>query len=158
MPFANPGNVPSRGVHNHAGGSYEQASLQDQLDGDSFQGPITQIFGVAAAPDALNPHIAGNYVIGSGAVDPITLGLPFPGGPSTLQSSGAIGGDDGLCINIWSDTAFAHTVTLPSAKFARGTAALATVATFTAQRGAGITLRAWNGTWQVVAVSGVALA
>jgi hypothetical protein len=158
MPFQTPGNVPSRGVQNHASGAYTDAALQDQIDGDPFQGPITTLSGVAATPDALNPHIAGNYIIISGAVDPITLGLPLLGGPSTLQSSGAIGGDDGLTINIWSDTAFAHTVTLPSAKFARGTAALATTATFTAQRGAGMTIRAWNGTWQVISASGVALA
>ncbi len=154
MAFATQGNAPSRGIQNHGGGSYDESQRQDIIDGDSFQGPITKLLGVAGSPDAINPHIAGNYIIESGAVDPITLGLPNIGGPSTLQSSGAIGGDDGLTINIWSDTAFAHTVTLPSAEYAAG-AGLKTIATFAAQRGAGLTLRAWNGTWQVVSQSGI---
>jgi hypothetical protein len=151
MAFQTPGNASTRGVQNHSGGAFDQSAQQDVVDGDSFQGPLTQLFGVAANPDAINPHVSGNYMIMSAAVDPITLGVPITGGPS-------VGGDDGVSINIWSDTAFAHTVTLPSAKFARGSAGLATVGTFTAQRGAGCTLRAWNGTWQVVGVSNVAFA
>jgi hypothetical protein len=148
--FATPGNMPSRGLGNHSGGSFDQSQQQDIIDGDSLQGPVTQLFGVAATPDAINPHVSGNYIISSGAIDPITLGLPLPGGPSTLQANGAIGGDDGVSINIWSDSAFVHTVTLPSAHFANGTA-LATVITFKAFRGSGVTLRAWNGNWQVLA-------
>jgi hypothetical protein len=148
------GNMHCRGLLNHSGGSYDQASQQDECDADSFQAGITQLLGVAATPDVLNPHIAGNYIISSGAVDPVTLGLPFVGGPSTIQSNGAIGGDDNMTINIWSDTAFAHTVTLPSAGYATG-AGMKTIATFAAQRGAGMTLRAWNGTWQIIASIGI---
>lgn len=149
MAFQSVGNTPARGAQNHSGGVYDQSAQQDLVDADSFEGPITVLTGTTAGgnPDVINPHVAGNYIINSGAVDGITLGLPNPGGPSTLTAG--IGGDDGLTINIWSATAFAHTVVLPSAKFASGQALHGT-ATFPAFAGAGMTLRAWNGTWQVV--------
>jgi hypothetical protein len=137
MPLATPGNSPSRGIQNHSGGAYDESAKQDIVDGDSFEGPITLLTGVAANPDAINPHIAGNYVIDSGAVDPITLGLP------TAEV------DDGLTISIYSDTAFAHTVTLPSALFKPGTAPHS-LATFAAFAGAGLSLRAIDGAWHVV--------
>jgi hypothetical protein len=146
--FTIPGNAPSRGLGNHSGGAFDQSMMQDIVDSDSLQGQVTQLFGTTAGsnPDVLNPAGGGNYVISSGAVDGITLALPKVGGPS-------VGGQDGVTINIYSDTAFAHTVTLPSAGYAIGSAAPKTVATFTAQRGAGMTLRAWNGTWQVLSQS-----
>lgn len=140
MPLASPGNSPSRGVQNHSGGSYDGSAIQDLVDTDSFEGPITSLTGVAANPDAINPHIAGNYLIDSGAVDPITLGLP------TSEV------DDGLSINIWSDSNFAHTITLPSANFKTGKA-LTTVCTFPAFAGAGISLRAIDGFWHVIGAS-----
>src|ERR1700688_1444463 len=100
MPLNNPGNQPpSRGVQNHGGGAFDQSAQQDVVDTDSFQGPITSLTGVAANPDAINPHIAGNYIIDSAAVDPITLAAP------TAEV------DDGLSINVWSDSNFAHTIT-----------------------------------------------
>jgi hypothetical protein len=111
------------------------------MDTDAMQAGIITLVGVAANPDALNPHIAGNYIIDSGAVDPITLGLP------TAEV------DDGLSICIYSDSAFAHTVTLPSAGFKTGTAVAKTVATFAAFAGAGMMLRAIDGAWHVVSVS-----
>lgn len=135
MALATPGNTPSRGIQNHSGGAFDESMKQDLVDGDALQGPITKLLGVA---DVINPHIAGNYIISTGQVDAITLGLPTPGV------------DDGLSIDIVSDTAFAHTVTLPSAGYAVGTATPKTVATFTAQRGAGMFLRAFNGLWQVI--------
>jgi hypothetical protein len=145
MPFTNPGNTPSRGLQNHSGGAFDQSAMQDIVDADSMQGPITKLFGTTAGgnPDVISPLIAGNYIIESAAVDGITLALPTPGGPS-------VGGQDGLTIAIVSDTAFAHTVTLPSANYLVGSASPKTVATFTAQRGAGMFLRAWNGSWQVL--------
>jgi len=142
MPFATPGNTPSRGVQNHSGGSYDQSAQQDIVDGDSFQGPITNLVGVAANPDAINPHASGNYVIKSAALDPITLGAPLPGGPS-------VGGDDGVSINIWSDSAFAHTITAPAAIIKAGVA-VKTVITLPAFPGGGVTLRALNGFWHIV--------
>jgi hypothetical protein len=135
------GNTPSRGIQNHGGGSYDQSSMQDIMDGDSMQGGLTSLVGVAAAPDAINPHTSGNYIIDSTAVDPITLGLP------TSEV------DDGLSVSIYSDSAFAHTVTLPSAQFKTGTATPKTIATFAAFAGAGMTLRAMDGSWHVISVA-----
>jgi hypothetical protein len=132
------GNSFSRGMQNHGGGSFDGSAQQDIMDGDAFQGGITALSGTA---DVINPHIAGNYVIDSGSADAITIGLP------TAEV------DDGLSIAIYSDSAFAHTVTLPSAQFKVGYVAPKTVATFTAFAGAGLTLRAMDGGWEVVATS-----
>jgi hypothetical protein len=120
------------------GGAYTQDSQQDIIDGDSLQGGITLLTGTT---DAINPHIAGNYIIDTGSADAITLTAP------TAEV------DDNLSINIWSDTNFAHVVTA-TALFANGTA-LKTTATFAAFRGAGMTLRAVDGVWHVIASSGV---
>lgn len=114
--------------------------LQQNVDCDSFQGPITLLTGTA---DVINPHVSGNYVIKSTSADLMTLGAP------------TAGVDDNLCINIWSDTLFAHTITATTL-FANGTA-LKTTATFAAFRGAGMTLRAFNGVWQVIAATNVPL-
>jgi hypothetical protein len=114
--------------------------IQQIIDCDSLQGPITQLTGTA---DALNPHVSGNYIIKTGSADAITLTAP------------TVGTDDNLSINIWSDTLFAHTVTATSL-LANGTA-LKTTATFAAFRGAGITLRAFNGVWQVLNNTAVTL-
>jgi hypothetical protein len=133
-----PRGIAARGL----GGAYTPYNQQDIIDTDAFEGPITVLTGTT---DAINPHVPGNYIIAANAgasLDAITLGLP------------TAGVDDGLSINIYSDTAFAHTVTLPSTGFAAGLAAgLKTVATFTAGRGAGISLRAYNGVWQVIGIS-----
>lgn len=122
----------------NAGGAYSQDAIQDIIDGDSLQGGLIFLTGTT---DVINPHIAGNYVIDTGSADAITLGAP------TAEV------DDNLSLNIWSDTLFAHTVTA-TALFANGTA-LKTTATFAAFRGAGMTLRAMDGVWHVVASSGV---
>jgi hypothetical protein len=125
-----PRGIPARGL----GGAYAPREQQDIIDGDAFEGSITELSGTT---DAIDPTKPGNYIIKTGSADAITLGLP------------RAGIDDNLSIAIFSDTAFAHTVTLPSAQFANGTA-LATAATFKAFRGSGIVLRAYNGTWQVI--------
>lgn len=140
MALATQGNTPSRGVQNHSGGAFDESVKQDIVDGDSLQGPITLLTGVA---DAINPHVAGNYIIKTAAADLMTLAAPTPGV------------DDGLSIAIFSDTLFAHTLTA-TALLANGTA-LKTTATFAAFRGAGIMLRAFNGVWQVISVSNVPL-
>lgn len=116
------------------GGAYSPRHQKDIIDGDAFEGPITELSGTT---DAIDPTVAGNYVIKTAGVNAITLGLP------------RVGIDDNRSIAIFSDTANAHTVTLPSAQFANGTA-LATVVTFKAFRGSGVILRAYNGTWQVI--------
>jgi len=108
------------------------------MDGDSLQGGITFLTGTA---DAINPHFAGNYVVDTGAADLMTLAAP------TSEV------DDGLSINVWSDSNFAHTITATSL-FANGTA-LKTTATFAAFRGAGLGLRAMDGVWHVIAQTGI---
>jgi len=130
------------------GGTYTQDSQIDIGDGDCFQIAPTVLTGTTdAIPGfASGIHFGGNYVIETGAIDAITLPVP------TAEI------DDNLSLSIFSDTAFAHTVTLPGAFFAKGTAGLGTTATFTAGRGAGLILRAWNGTWQVLGQPGVAIA
>jgi hypothetical protein len=137
-----------RGIGARAlGGAYTQDCQQDLIDCDSLQqGPQTLTGTTDAIPGfAAAPHTGGNYVIEAGAADAITLPLP------TAEL------DDNLSINIWSDTLFAHTVTLPGVGFAGGAATLKTIATFAAFRGAGMTLRAWNGTWQIIGQSGITL-
>jgi hypothetical protein len=124
----------ARGLGPHVG-SFEKAAVNDITDGDAFQAPPTILTGSA---DAINPHASGNYIVTTAGVDAMTLGLP------------SAGVDDNLSIAIYSGSSNAHTVTLPSAQFANG-AALATVATFKANSGSGVVLRAWNGSWQVLA-------
>jgi len=123
-----------------AGGAYSQDAQQDLSDADAFEQAPVELSGTT---DAINPHVSGNYIIKTGSADAITLGLP------------TVGVDDNLSINIYSDTLFAHTVTLPSTGFATGAATIKTVATFAAFRGAGLTLRAYNGTWQALGQVGI---
>jgi hypothetical protein len=128
-----PHGIPAHGL----GGVYSPIGQQDIIDADSFEGPITLLSGTT---DAIDPTKAGNYIIVANAgagLDAMTIGTP------------RVGLDDNLSISIFSDTAFAHTLTAPGAIFAAGQA-LATVVTFKAFRGSFVTLRAWNGTWQVV--------
>jgi len=130
----------ARGLLMRSGGSFTQDSMQDVIDGDAFEGPITLLTGTA---DVINPHVSGNYIVKTGSADAMTLAAP------------TVGADDGLSISVFSDTLFAHTITATSL-FANGTA-LKTTATFAAFRGAGISLRAFNGVWQVIGVSNVPL-
>jgi len=120
------------------GGAYSQDAQQDNIDTDSFSAPITLLSGTT---DVIAPNAPGNYVIKTGQANAMTLAAP------------RVGIDDNVSINVWSDTLFAHTITA-TALFANGTA-LKTTATFAAFRGAGLTLRAFNGVWQVVSSSGV---
>ena len=121
-----------------AGGAYSADAQQDLVDTDPFQvGPIE----LSGTTDAINPHVPGNYVIKTGSANAITIGAPTPGV------------DDNLTIQIWSDTAQAHTVTAPSAIIAAGVA-LKTVMTFPAFRGAGVSLRAYNGVWHFIGGGG----
>lgn len=111
----------------------------DLTQTDAFQGIPVVLTGTA---DVLNPYAQStNYMINTGSADACTLILPVAGV------------DDNLSVAIWSATAFAHSVTLPSAKMANG-AALKTSATLAAFAGAGILLRAWQGTWQVIGSTG----
>lgn len=116
------------------GGAYSVDSQQDLQDANSFQGAIILLSGTT---DLINPQASGNYIVKTGSANAMTLAAP------------RVGLDDNLSINIWSDTLFAHTLTGSGAIFAAG-AALATTVTFKAFRGSGISLRAFNGVWQVV--------
>jgi len=124
----------------NAGGTYSSDAQKDLIDCDSFQGPFILLSGTT---DVLDPHNGGNYIVKTGSANAMTLAAP------------TAGADDGLTINVWSDTLFAHTITATTL-LANGTA-LKTTATFAAFRGAGITLRAFNGVWQVVGNTAVTL-
>ena len=123
----------ARGIQ-HYGAFSADTAAKDVIDTDALQAIPTILVGSA---DAIPQSTGGNFVINSAVVDAITLPLPIAGQ------------DDNLSLAIYSATAHAHTVTLPSAQFANG-AALATAATFKAYAGSGLLLRAWNGTWQVL--------
>lgn len=90
------------------------------------------------------PPVAGNYTLKGAAIDAMTLALP-----AVIN--------DGDIIMIYSDAAFAHTLTLPSAQFQLGlTPGNKTIATFGAFRGAGLTLRAQAvGAYTVLASNGI---
>lgn len=124
-----------------AGGAYDSGAQQDLIDCDPFQaGPIE----LSGTTDVLNPQQGGNYIVKTGGVNAMTLAAP------------RVGIDDGVCIQVWSDTANAHTITCPGAIVAAGEA-LKTVITFPAFRGGGVSLRAYNGVWQLVGQSFVAV-
>jgi hypothetical protein len=123
----------ARGVSSHAGGVYDASAMQDLIDGDAFQGPITVLSGTA---DVINAHVSGNYIVNTGSADAMTLGAP------------TVGVDDNVSIVIYSATAFAHTLTatglLQTGQNKTG------VLTFAAFAGCGCVLRAFNGKWQVI--------
>lgn len=128
----------SRGIGNRAvGGAYSQDCQQDLADCDCFQSQIISLQGTA---DVLNPHISGNYIIQSSAANAVTLTAP------------TAGADDGVTIALYVDSiTLAHTLTA-TALLANGTA-LKTTATPAQFKGAGLTLRAFNGVWQVISVT-----
>jgi hypothetical protein len=112
------------------------------LQTDPFQGTPTTLSGTA---DVINPYntAGNNYIITTGSADAATLALPI----STT--------DDNLCVAVFSNTAYAHTITLPSAHLQTGTgSALKTTITFPADPGAGVVLRAYQGNWQIVSTNG----
>lgn len=98
---------------------------------------------LAGLTDAI-PLQAGNYTIKSVAVDAMTLAVPAAG-------------QAGQVIMIYSDSAFAHTLTCPSAILQAGvTAGNKTVATFAAFKGAGLTLLATaQGSYTVLSSTGI---
>jgi len=90
---------------------------------------------LSGTADAINPAVPGFYVIKTGQADLMTLAAP----PASAE---------GNIIEIWSDTAFAHTLTATT--LLAGGTALKTTATYPAFRGAGMVLRACNGVWHVM--------
>lgn len=90
---------------------------------------------------AIPPHTPANYVITKAGVLADTLAAPTP---TT---------DDGIVILITSNTANAHTLTA-TGLFQCGTASV-NLATFAANAGAGLTLMAYQGKWNVLGSVGI---
>jgi hypothetical protein len=114
--------------------------------------PLSAVVGLAAgyniAPsilsgstDAIPPHVSGDYVLTHAGVDAATLAAP------TATT------DDGITIRVTSATANAHTITATG--LLQTGAAAVNVATFAAHAGASVTLRAYQGAWQVVASTAI---
>jgi uncharacterized 2Fe-2S/4Fe-4S cluster protein (DUF4445 family) len=94
-----------------------------------------------SASGAIAPRVQANYVITKAGVAALTLAAP------TATT------DDGLTITITSGTANAHTLTA-TGLLNTGSASV-NVATFAAFAGAGLTLVAYQGKWNVVASTGI---
>lgn len=94
-----------------------------------------------AASGAVDPHVSARYVITKAGIAALTLAAP------------TVGIDDGLTIVITSGTAYAHTLT------ATGLLNTGSVdvneATFAAYAGAGLTLIAYDGKWNVQSSIGI---
>ena len=96
---------------------------------------------LSGAADAIPPHVPHTYVVTKAGVDAMTLAAP------TATT------DDGLIIVVTSNTANAHTITA-TGLLQTGTASV-NVATFAAQKGAGVTLMAYQGKWNVLSSVGI---
>ena len=111
----------------------------------NWEVPITSLVSTTpqalAASAALPPHVAHTYVITKAGVAALTLAAP------TATT------DDGIEITLTSNTANAHTLTA-TGLLQTGTASV-NVATFAAQPGAGLTLMAYQGKWNVMAAVGI---
>jgi hypothetical protein len=131
----------SRGLFNHAGGSFDQAEILDIVQTDPFQSKYITV--LSGTTDAINPYNANgnNYVINTGSADATTLVAPVSGA------------DDGLVISLVSNTAYAHTLTSTGnlQTGASGTGVL----TMAAYAGCTILLRAYQGKWQLIGSVGI---
>lgn len=107
-------------------GSYTQSEQAANLGN-----PLVNQY-LLGADGAMDAHSAGRYCITKAGVCALTLGAPS-------------GRDDGMCITVYSDTAFAHTITA-TGLFADG-AGHVNLCTFAAQIGAQAVLMARNGKW-----------
>lgn len=91
--------------------------------------------------DAIDPSVPAFYVVRGTAINAMTLAQPAVG-------------DEGVIIDIWSASAYAHTVTAASNYFAVGASANKTVCTFPAFVGAGIKLRVCNQLYHLLGSGG----
>lgn len=105
------------------------------------QASITAI----TATGAIAVRPSGIYVITKAGVAAMTLAAPTTGAAGT--------GDDGVRLEIFSNTAYAHTITATG--LLNTGSAFVNVATFNARAGASLTLRAYGALWSVVAANGV---
>lgn len=99
------------------------------------------IISLTGTADAIPPHVAHTYVVNKAGTDAMTLAAP------TATT------DDGLQITITSNTANAHTLTA-TGLLLTGSASVNT-ATFAAQKGAGLTLMAYQAKWIVLSQIGI---
>lgn len=99
------------------------------------------IVSLTGSADALAPHTPHTYVVNKAGVDAMTLAAP------TATT------DDGIILVVTSNTANAHTITA-TGLLQTGTASVNT-ATFAAQKGASITLMAYQGKWNVLSANGI---
>jgi hypothetical protein len=103
-----------------------------------------------AASGAINPNVSQAYVITkSTAAAALTLAAPVAGAPIYNGQGQNIGGNDGVVISIFSNTAEAHTVTA-TGLLQTGSADV-NEATFAAYAGASLVLQAYKGLWNVIA-------
>jgi hypothetical protein len=107
--------------------------------------PDGSLIVLSGTADVLNAHSAQDYEVTSGSADLTTLAAPIAGDPS-------IGGDDGKIIRFTSTTAFAHKIT-STGNLQTGTSSVNSVA-LAANAGASVTLKAYNGFWQIIASNG----
>lgn len=117
-------------------------------------GPLTVYTGLT---DAL--AFPGIAVIASTDVDAATLTPPIAGpGSETaapiINSTGILG-QDGVRLEIISDSAHAHTVKNASDIFYDGSGTAYNTLTFAAQIGANCVLRAYNGIWVILSMENV---
>jgi hypothetical protein len=115
-------------------GAFTQDAVNKLLAGD---------FVTIAASGAINPHVAARYMITKAGVAAMTLAAPT----KTLE--------DGLRMEILSNTANAHTITA-TGLYADG-AGHVNLATFAAQIGARLELEAFQGKWFVRSAQGVTM-
>lgn len=112
----------------------------------SFSGAVTSsgsidTLSALTTNGAISPNTAANYVITKAGVLAATLAAP------------TAGTDDGKVILITSNTANAHTLTA-TGLLQTGSASV-NVATFAANAGAGLTLMAYQGKWNVLGSVGI---
>jgi len=98
---------------------------------------------LAGTTDAIPPHSSASYVVTGAAVDAMTLAAP------TATT------DDGKTLIVSSNTAYAHTLTATG--LLQTGASAVNVATFAAHAGATVTLKAYQGKWNVISSTGITL-
>lgn len=118
----------------------------NNLTGFGTPAPVSltsEVYSLAAltTDGAISPKTPASYVITKAGVLAATLAAPVAGT------------DDGKVILITSNTANAHTLTA-TGLFQCGTAAV-NLATFAAQKGAGLTIMAYQGKWCVLGSVGI---
>lgn len=104
---------------------------------------------LGGAADAIPPHSSGVYYVNTNGVDAMTIAAPAAG-------DSAQGGDDGKEIIVISQHANAHTITFTGGTAQDG-AGHTTTATFAAQLGASIKIKAFGGKWIVLNLQGVTM-